>query len=77
MHGGELLHPNVLEDAEHRDLAGLIDEGVVGGDGEIQMHDLFLGERNRELRPVPRHPQDAARALRVHAHGELFDGLRD
>src|SRR5258708_20597516 len=36
----------------------------------------LLAERNRQLRFVPHHPQDAARALRVHAHGELLDGLR-
>src|SRR5258708_13013581 len=35
----------------------------------------LLAERNRQLRFVPHHPQDAARALRVHAHGELLDGL--
>jgi hypothetical protein len=43
MHRGELLHPDVLKDAENRDLPGLIDERVVRDDGEVEVQGLFLG----------------------------------
>ncbi len=38
VHRRELLHPDVLEDAQHRQLAGLIDNRVVGDDGEVEVH---------------------------------------
>ena len=38
MHRRELRHPDVLEDAEHRHLARLIDQRIVGDDSEIEMH---------------------------------------
>jgi hypothetical protein len=38
MHGGELRHPDVLEDPEHGHLARLIDQGVIGDNREIEMH---------------------------------------
>jgi hypothetical protein len=41
MHRRELRHPNVLKDAEHRHLARLIDQRVVGDDREIEMHYFF------------------------------------
>ena len=36
--GGELLHPDVLEHAQDGNLPGLVDEGVIGDDGEIEVH---------------------------------------
>jgi hypothetical protein len=35
--GGEIGQPDVLKDAEHAQLALLIDQGVVGDDGEVEM----------------------------------------
>src|SRR5688572_10490660 len=35
--GRELGQPDVLEDAQHAELALLVDEGVVRGEGEIEM----------------------------------------
>src|SRR6266849_5602914 len=37
VHGGELLHPDVLEDPQHRELARLIDDRIVGDDGEVEV----------------------------------------
>jgi hypothetical protein len=37
MDGGKLAHPHVLKDAENRELALLIDERVIGEDGEIDL----------------------------------------
>ena len=39
VHGGELLHPDVLEDPQHGQLARLIDDRVVGDDGEIEVQE--------------------------------------
>ena len=39
MHRGELLHPDVLEDAEHGQFAALVHERVVGDYREIKVHD--------------------------------------
>lgn len=36
MHRGELRHPHVLEESEHRQLALLVDQRVVGQDREIE-----------------------------------------
>jgi hypothetical protein len=33
----EVGDPDVLEDAEHAELALLVDEGVVGEDGEVDL----------------------------------------
>src|SRR5439155_23677370 len=38
VHGGKLLHPDVLEDPEDGELARLIDERVVRDDGEVEVH---------------------------------------
>src|SRR3989442_8604658 len=38
VHRRELLDPDVLEDAEHGELARLIDERVVRDDGEVEVH---------------------------------------
>jgi hypothetical protein len=35
--GRELLHPDVLEHAQHAELAVLVDQRVVGDDGEINL----------------------------------------
>jgi len=35
--GGKLLHPDVLEHPQDGDLPGLVDEGVVGDDGEVEV----------------------------------------
>src|SRR3989449_8973299 len=37
VHRGELLHPDVLKHAEHGELSGLVDERVVGDDGEVEV----------------------------------------
>ena len=37
VHGGELLHPDVLVHAQDGDLPDLVDEGVVRDDGEIEL----------------------------------------
>ncbi len=37
MHGGELLHPDVLKNAQHGQFPGLIDQGVVRDDREIEV----------------------------------------
>src|SRR2546429_1902084 len=41
VHGGELLHPDVLKDPQHGQLAGLVDDRVVGDDGEVEMQSYF------------------------------------
>src|SRR5205814_9152832 len=38
VHGGKLLHPDVLEDPEDGELARLIDERVVRDDGKVEVH---------------------------------------
>src|SRR5881396_402389 len=38
VHRGKLLHPDVLEDPQDGELAGLVHQGVVGDDGEVEMH---------------------------------------
>src|SRR5690349_6062880 len=42
VHRRELLHPDVLENPQHRELAGLIDDCVIGDDGEVEMHPLSV-----------------------------------
>ena len=44
MHRRELLHPDVLEDAEDGNLPRLIDQRVVSDNGEVEMH---LGDADR------------------------------
>ena len=39
VHRGELLHPDMLENSQNRELARLIDDRVIGDDGEIEMHE--------------------------------------
>src|SRR5216117_4597694 len=41
VHGGELLHPDVLKDPQHGQLARLVDYRVVGDDGEVEMQSYF------------------------------------
>src|SRR5262245_9434649 len=38
VHGRELLDPDVLEYSEHRDLARLVDQRIVGDDREVDVH---------------------------------------
>src|SRR4029077_12628866 len=38
MHGREMLHPDMLEDAQHRDFPGLVHQGIVGDDREVDVH---------------------------------------
>src|SRR6266699_925438 len=54
VHGGELLHPDVLENPQDGELARLIDDGVVGDDGEVEMQATSwrLGP-TRESSPIP------------------------
>ncbi len=42
VHRRELLHPDVLEDAEDRHLPRLIDQRVIGDDGEVEVHYFLL-----------------------------------
>ena len=37
IHGGEVGEPDMLEHAEHAELALLVDQGVVGYNGEVEM----------------------------------------
>src|SRR2546422_5208210 len=41
VHRGKLLHPDVLEDPQDGELAGLVHQGVVGDDGEVEMHEAL------------------------------------
>jgi hypothetical protein len=34
--GGEARYPDVLKEAQNRELAVLVDQGVVGEDGEVE-----------------------------------------
>jgi hypothetical protein len=34
--GGEPRHPDVLKESQNRELAVLVDQGVVGEDGEVE-----------------------------------------
>jgi hypothetical protein len=36
MHGRELRHPDMLKQSQHRELALLVDQGVIGQDREIE-----------------------------------------
>src|SRR4029077_19137500 len=66
VHRRELLHPDVLEDAQHRELAGLIDDRVVGDDGEVEMHG-FSFERTAlkpGCAPIPAAARPPSRAAR-------------
>jgi hypothetical protein len=45
VHGGKLLDPDVLEDAQHGKLAVLVDQGVVGEDREIDVQVRSPGSR--------------------------------
>src|SRR5581483_8119051 len=38
VHRGELLHPDVLEDAEDRELPRLVHQRIVGDDRKVEMH---------------------------------------
>jgi hypothetical protein len=44
-HGGEIGQPHMLEDAEHAQLALLVDQGIVGDDGEIEVQVRPPGSR--------------------------------
>jgi hypothetical protein len=35
--GGEVGDPDMLKDAEHTQLALLVDEGVIGDEGKVEM----------------------------------------
>ena len=52
VHRGELLHPDVLEDSQDGDLAGLVDESVVGYDGKVEVH------RSRQPSAISRQSAD-------------------
>jgi hypothetical protein len=45
VHGGKLLDPDMLEDAQHGKLAVLVDQGVVGEDREIDVQVRSPGSR--------------------------------
>jgi hypothetical protein len=45
MHGGEAGDPDVLEEPQHGQLALLVDQGVIGEDGEIEMQVRRPGSR--------------------------------
>src|SRR4029077_1742321 len=54
MHGGELLHPDVLEDPQHRQFSGLIDDRIVGDDGEVEVQAIWPRAGSmRESCPIP------------------------
>ena len=38
VHGGELLHPDVLKNAQHGQFPGLIDQGVIRSHREVEVH---------------------------------------
>src|SRR2546425_244317 len=81
VHRGKLLHPDVLEDPQDGELAGLVHQGVVGDDGEVEMHGgarSLSRERNRRPRALPFQRQYAA-ALppRLDRDRELLHGLRE
>jgi hypothetical protein len=43
VHGGELLHPHVLEHSQHAELAVLVYQRVVGDDSEINLQRVRPG----------------------------------
>ena len=45
VHGRELGHPHMLEQAQHGELALLINQGVVGEDGEVEQQVSSPGRR--------------------------------